>query len=160
LKGRHLLKVTAYEESTKGRPHLLELAGACLERIPDAESADLLELLPEDGRVEGSIRVVRGFYGLQAFATLGEGNYLLLGPDATALAAEYDAEGGRTKSHLVALYPSEEEAAAALGHLKENLDSYLEAVELSETGIRFKDHAGRPGEVSLDGGRITVTIGP
>jgi hypothetical protein len=160
LKGRHLLKITAYEESSRGRPHLLELAGFCIEKIPDVESTDLLKALPSKGLVEGSVRVVRGFYGLQAFATLGEGNCLKLGPETTALAGEYDAGEGKTTSLLVADYPSAEAAAAALKHLRANLDSYLEVVGESESGIRFKDHAGRPGEVSLDGSRITVRIGP
>ena len=74
---------------------LVAFAREVASRLPGADDLTVLELLPVEGRVEGSERIVRGPFTLQEVMTLGEGDVLQLGGSTTAVAADYGLPDGR-----------------------------------------------------------------
>jgi hypothetical protein len=147
--------VTIYnrEGSKEAGKSLLDFARHVADRLPAGGATDVFALLPEEGRIAHSERVVRGPSTLDDIYTLGSGDVLQLKGKVTALAADY-------KDHtlIAAEYPDSESAKAAFDHACENLDSYLEVVDRSDTRLVFKDYASRFGTIVLDGNRIEVFV--
>ena len=83
---------------------------------------------------------------------------LQLGGRATAVAADYEPEGGARTTLLVVRYPSPEAAAAALAHAGDNLDSYHTVVSRTESRLVFSDAAGRFGELTVSGPLLTARL--
>lgn len=141
-------------------PALVEVAAALSERLPPSLPLDLFSALPAAGRVAGSERIVRGPVGLGAFITLGEGDVLQLGGTVTAVVATYgaDAPGG---SHLLllAVYPDEPAARAALSFLSANLDPTIGVLSRAKGGFEFRDWVGKRGTVRVEGSRLELRFG-
>jgi hypothetical protein len=157
LKGRYFLHVNSFGPGADLLPEMVRLAGRALDAIPDERAGRDLDRLPAEGQVAGSARLIRGPYGLQSIVTLGEGDILLLGQKKMAVAADYrSAEGPWT----LILVPYFEEAAAkaALAHLRDNLDPYLEVVRERTGGFVFKDFKNRFGQVRLTGSVLEIRL--
>lgn len=125
---------------------LIGIAQAIVATLSDDEPVVILGLLPSTGRVPGSERIIRGPLGLQSLLTLGEGDVLLLDDRATAVAAEYDADGVRT-GLLIVEYGSHEGALSALAHLISHLDPYLTIVSRQSGRLVLEQHDGRFSEL-------------
>jgi hypothetical protein len=126
-------------------------------RLPAEQPLKLAGVLPKDGLIESSVRLIRGPYALQSVFTLGDGDVLQLGRKITAVSGDYrDADGKR--SIVLADYPSAAAAEKAFDHLRKNLDEHLTVQENGERRLVFKDYDDKFGSVSVDGKRISVTL--
>jgi hypothetical protein len=158
VRERFLLVLTGDPERPPDRTALLAFAGAVADRLPPPVEVAAVAWLPATGRREGSLRLARGPVAFQAVVELGEGDVLSLGGRTTAAAAHYDDDGGLT-TRVVVEYPDEATAAAALDHLRGALGPGLEVVGGDERRLQLRDRSGRPGEATLDGCRLAVTLG-
>lgn len=157
-KGRYFVIVQSQGGLKALVPDLVAFGRVLAGHIPAGKPIEALKLLPRKGLVPGSERLVRGPYGLQALYTLGDGDILSLGGKVTAVAAEYTGGQKETTTLILVPYPNEAAAEKAFRHLVDNLDSYLEVVAKDARRLVFKDYAGRYGEVSRQGRRLTVRV--
>lgn len=144
LKGRYFLHVNSFGPGADLLPEMVRLARSALEAVQDERPGRHLELLPVEGLMPGSERLIRGPYALQSIVTLGEGDILLLGGRLIGAAGDYRAEGG-SWTLIIIPYPVEAAAVSALAHLRANLDSYLMVTEERPDGFVFKDFKNRYG---------------
>ena len=165
--GRHeLLAVRggfyAVVENLSGRAErsadLVAFARALAPRLPPPEPVGALDLLPRDGRVPGSERLVRGPLALQSFIQLGEDDILQLGGRVTAAAAGYQGPSGRF-TLVVVPYADAATAGRAFEHVVANLDREIRPIERTASRLVFRDYSGAYGEVLLDGARIVLKLG-
>ncbi len=113
--------------------------------------------LPENGLVAGSVRLVRGPFGLQPVYTLGEGDVLGLDGRLWAVVGDYDLDG-RKWTLIRVDYGSPAAAEAALESLKGNLDSYLTVLDEGPDRLVFQDFAGQYGEAVTDGKLLDIRV--
>jgi hypothetical protein len=158
-KGRYYLVATSPEASPGMALVLLAAAKAVTERLPTASPPAVLALLPEEGLIPGSERILRGPLGLQSIVTLGEGDVLLLGRKSTAMAGDYRERDREPRTLIVAEYASDQEATAALRNLTARLDSTLSTLFADDRSLAFKDSKGRYGGATVDGARLTIQLG-
>jgi hypothetical protein len=137
---------------------LVAFARVLASRLPAAEPVGALDLLPKEGRVPGSERLIRGPLALQSFIQLGEDDILQLRDRVTAVAALYQGSPGRV-TRVVAPYGDAETARRVFEHLLAHLDP--EIVPLARTPVRlvFRDYSSKYGEAVLDGDRIELRLG-
>ena len=126
--------------------------------IPVDGSVPALSLLPREGLVAGSERLLRGAVGLQATYTLGEGDLLQLGGATTAAAADYRDAARGPHTRIVAEYGTAAAALAVLRHVKTNLDTYLKAVSATDTRLVFTDYEKKYGVVAVTGRCLEVVV--
>jgi len=138
---------------------MVAFAAAVAARIPAAPSSPLATLLPREGLLPGSMRFIRGPFGLQSLVTLGEGDVLLLANTATAVAGRYGDGAGGTFTRVVAEWPAVEGAAKAFANLTAHLDPYLTVVEKGADRLVFRDHLGAWGVAVLSGARLELRVG-
>ncbi len=159
LKGRYYIVVTS-PEAPPGMGKPLTGAGRTIaEKIPPSDPPPCLSLLPQDGLVPGSLRIVRGPVGLGAIVTLGDGDPLLLERRATAALGDYKAKDGGVTTLLVAEYPSPELAREALKHLGQKLDRTLTPLTVNEGTVVYKDSSGTYGQATTEGAKLTLRFG-
>jgi hypothetical protein len=158
VKGRWFLHVNSFGPGADLLPEMVRLAGRALEAVPDERPGPHLDRLPAEGRIPGSVRLIRGPFALQSIVTLGEGDILLLGGRLTAVASDYPSEAGLLWTLIVAPYPDEAASAAALAHLRAYLDSYLEVVREDGSGFVFKDFKGRFGDARRRDARLEIRL--
>lgn len=156
VKGRYYFVATSPEASAGLPKALVAAARAASEGIAPAPPPPVLSLLPQEGLVPGSLRILRGPIGLQALVTLGEGDILLLNRRVTAVAGDYGDKGGSSRSLIVADYPDTAAAGVALQNLKGHLDPYLTAVSSGAARLVWKDHNGLFGTASVAGKRLAL----
>jgi hypothetical protein len=165
--GRHELlavqgRFYAVIENLSGRAEraadLLAFARALAPRLPAPEPVAALGLLPKEGRVSGSERLIRGPLALQAFIQLGEGDILQLAGGVTAAAAGYQGPVGRF-TLVVAPYDDAEAARRVFGHLQANLDPEIRPLAITSSRLVFRDYSGTYGEAVLAGSRIELRLG-
>jgi hypothetical protein len=138
-----------------GGEELVALAREVVARLPAGDGGAAFSRLPTEGRVAGSERIVRGPFTLQEVVTLGEGDVLQLGGKVTAVAADFTGPGG-TSTRLVAAYPDQAAASAALANLRQHLDPYLEVVAQEADRFVYRDNAGRFGVVERRAERLEL----
>jgi hypothetical protein len=159
VKGRYYVLVTNDAGTPELAKFLLDCGRFVAAAIPAAEPPAALSLLPKEGLVASSVRLVRGRFGLQAVAgTLGDGDLLLLGGRLTAVAGEYPQDGGGRRTLLLADYPSPESAAAAFAHVHADLDPLLKVLAAGDARLVFRDASGKFGAVTRTGSRLTVDL--
>ena len=139
-------------------PVLARFAEAVASRLPERVTSDDLTVLPEKGRVTGTVRLVRGPFGLQSVYTLGEGDVLRLQGKVTAFAAAHLDSEGRKYTRIVTPYPTKRSAAEAFRYLAGHLDPHLEVLQSKKNRLVFKDYAGKYGEVTRSGARIDIRV--
>jgi hypothetical protein len=147
VKGRYFIRINNFEGAAGGRPVMIRLINNLLANIPEEAVADLFRLLPEEGRIPGTERLVRGPVGLQPYYTFGEGDILGLGGKIFAVLADYKVAEGSTFTRLLIDYRTPAAASAAYAHLLANLDSYLKITEKGDAGFGFVDYQNRRGRV-------------
>jgi len=158
-KGRYYILVTSVQGKAELQPALLEFGRFVAADIPPAVKPAALGLLPREGLVESSVRLIRGPYALQSVAgSLGEGDLLELGGRIVAVAGDYGEPGGTVSTRLIAEYPSGEIASAAFRHVRERLDPLLKVLGAGEDRLVFRDRAGRFGVVTRAGSRLEVRL--
>jgi hypothetical protein len=136
---------------------MLDLARYIAARLPADQPPKITELLPKDGLIESSVRLIRGQYALQSIFTLGDGDVLQLGRKTTAVCGAYRGANGKY-TLILADYPTAAAAAEAFDHLRKNLDNHLTVQENAEHRLVFKDHDDRFASVSVTGKRLSITL--
>lgn len=136
---------------------VLQFADYIASRMPPSFEVELPGGLPEEGRIPGSLRLIRGEYALNAIFTLGDGDILSLERKRTALAGDYQV-AGNAYTLINVDYGEPEIGARAWKHLVKNLDRYLTLVSAGPTRLVFKDHSGEYGLAKQDGTRIEVRV--
>ena len=139
------------------RTVMLDFARYIAARLPAEQPLKIGRLLPKDGLIESSVRLVRGPYGLQSIFTLGEGDVMQLGRKITAVSGRYRDANGKY-SLILADYPTAAAARKAFDHLRTNLDRHLTVQENAERRLVFKDYDDKFGSVSVAGKRITIMV--
>lgn len=138
-------------------PVQVNFASYIAARLPAPSPVAELQLLPHDGLVPGSARLVRGAYGLQAVYTLGEGDILLLERKRIAVSGDYKSASG-SYTLIVADYPDAAQAKRAFDHLQKNLDRYLKIVDQKPDRFVFEDFSKMYGVVRVAGRRLEVRV--
>ena len=156
-KGCYYIKGTCQEAGPMVRHVLLASSAIAASKVAPGSQPECLSMLPADGLVEGSVRIIRGPIGLQAFVTLGEGNILGLGPKATAVAGDYE-KGGERHTEVVAAYGAPETAKQAFVHLKEKLDPIYKVSESTGDRLVFAYPSGKWGEARLEGNKLSLHL--
>ena len=156
LKGRYFVQVDNLGEVPASKAEAAALANAFLAGVAEEPALTPLDLLPAEGRMPGSERLVRGPYGLQPYFTFGEGDILSLGGRIFGALAEYRMSDGATFTRLIVPYPDGEAAAAALAYLKANLDAYLKVSGDRPDGFDFVDFQARKGAVVRSGAVLDI----
>lgn len=158
-KGRYFVIATCPQGRGSRRPALLGFGGFVADRVEGDKPLAILKLLPQDGLIESSLRLIRGPYALQSLITLGEGDVLGLGGKITAIAADYQQRGGTPSTRLVVEYPSHARAAGNFARLRAHLDPQLRIVKEWGSRFEFVDQAGKYGVASFARTRLTIVFG-
>jgi hypothetical protein len=156
LKGRHFIQVDNLGDVPASKAEVAALANAFLAGVAEESAPTPLELLPAEGKVAGSERLVRGPYGLQPYFTFGEGDILSLGGRIFGSLAEYRMPDGAAFTRLIVPYPDPDTAAAALAHLRANLDPYLKVTGDRSDGFDFVDFQAKTGAVARSGAVLDI----
>jgi hypothetical protein len=158
VKGRFYVVVESLSGSAERAADLVAFARALAPGLPAPEPVGALDLLPEQGRVPGSERLIRGPLALESFIQLGEGDVLQLGGRVTAAAASYQAPEGRF-TLVVVPYADGAAARRAFAHVQAHLDPEIRPLSQAASHLVFRDYSGTYGEVLLDGTRIQLRLG-
>jgi len=156
LKGRYFIQVDNLGEVPAATAEAVALANAFLAGVANEPANTPLDALPSEGKLAGSERLVRGPYGLQPYFTFGEGDTLSLGGRTYGALAAYRMPGGASFTRLVVPYPDPEASAAALAHLKANLDPYMKVAADRPDGFDFVDFQGKKGTVVRSGAVLDI----
>ena len=158
VKSRYYVSVKNDSGHDSRRTDLVRFGRAVAYRIPDGEPIPAVGLLPAEGRIAGSLRILRGPVGLQSICTLGPGDVLRLGGTVTALSARYSPSDGAAHTRILVPYPTTAAALEAFRHLATHLDPYLEVLVRDTRRVVFKDYTGRYGRILLDARRIDIRL--
>jgi hypothetical protein len=156
VKGRYFVQVDNVGDVRASKAEAVALANAFLSGVAEESAATPLSLLPPEGKVLGSERLIRGPYGLQPYFTFGEGDILSLGGRIFGALAEYRQPDGAAFFRLIIPYPSQNAAAAALAHLKANLDPYLKVAGDRPDGFDFIDFQSLKGSAVRIGAALDI----
>jgi hypothetical protein len=158
VQGRFYVVVENLSGRAERAADLVAFARALAPRLPEAEPVPVLDLLPTNGRVPGSERLIRGPLALESFIQLGEGDILQLGGRVTAAAAGYQGPAGRF-TLVVVPYADSATARRAFAHVQTHLDREIRPLSRTASRLVFRDYSGTYGEVLLDGARIELRLG-
>ncbi len=158
VQGRYYVVLENLSGRAERAVDLVSFARVLAGRLPAAGPVEVLDLLPQAGRVPGSERLIRGPLALQAFIFLGEDDILRLGGRVTAVAAAYESPAGRFTRILVP-YADAETARAAFAYLLAHLDPEIQPLEKTPGHLVFHDYSGTFGEAVLDGSRLELRLG-
>ncbi len=159
VKGRYFVQVDNLGDEPAPRAEAAALANAFLAGVADETVRMPLELLPGEGLVAGTERLIRGPYGLQPYFTFGEGDILSLGGRVFGALGLYRTPAGAEHTRLVVPYPDEAAATAALAHLKANLDPYLKVTADRPDGFDFVDYQAKKGSVTRSAAVLDIRFG-
>jgi hypothetical protein len=127
-KGRHFVSVYGEGEGKEQERAILEIGRGLASSIAGTgEPPRLIRSLPDEGRVEGSVRFVRSHVLLNQRCFISNENILRLGTDTEAVFARYDLGKERTFVIVVG-YPTEAGARSALA-------SFTKAYKLGADGM-------------------------
>jgi len=158
VQGRFYVVVENLSGRAERAVDLVAFARALAPRLPAPEPVGALDLLPMNGRLPGSERLIRGPLALEAFIQLGEGDILQLGGRGTAAAASYQGSPGRF-TLVVVPYADGATARRAFAHILTHLDREIRPLSRTASRLVFRDYSGTYGEAVLDGTRIGLRLG-
>jgi hypothetical protein len=156
LKGRYFVQVDNLGEVPATKAETVALANAFLAGVAQESAPTPLDLLPAEGKVAGSERLIRGPYGIQPYFTFGEGDILSFGGRIFGALALYRMTDGSAFTRLIVPYPDAGTAATVLAHLKANLDPYLRVTADRPDGFDFVDFQAKKGSVVRSGAVLDI----
>jgi hypothetical protein len=156
VKSRYFVQVDNLGDVRASKAEAAALANAFLAGVAEESAPTPLGLLPAEGKVAGSERLIRGPYGLQPYFTFGEGDILSLGGRIFGALAEYRMADGPAFLRLIVPYPDAAAAAAALAYLKADLDPYLKVTLDRPDGFDFVDFQAKKGAVVRSGAVLDI----
>ncbi len=158
-RGRYFVLATCPQGGAERKRTLLEFGRFVADRVEGDKPLAIWDLLPRQGLIESSRRLIRGPFALQSLITLGEGDVLQLGGKLTAVAADYEQRGGSPSTRLVVEYPDRLAAREAFERLRSGLDPELKVTASWTSRFDFIDHAGKYGIASVSKTRLTIVFG-
>jgi len=156
LKGRYFVQVDNLGDVPASKAEAAALANAFLAGVAAEDGPTPLDALPAEGKVPGSERLLRGPYGLQPYFTFGEGDILQLRGKIFGALANYRRPDGAAFYRLIVPYPDAAASAAALAHLKANLDAYIKVTADRPGGFDFIDFQSKKGSVARSGAVLDI----
>ena len=159
FKGRYFVQVDNLGEVPAATTEAVALANAFLAGVAKEPGPTPLDSLPAEGKVAGSERLIRGPYGIQPYFTFGEGDILSQGGRIFGALAAYRMPGGASFTLLIVTYPDPATSAAALAHLKANLDPYIKVAADRPDGFDFVDFQAKKGTVVRSGAVLDIRFG-
>ena len=159
LRDRYFIVLNNLSGKEALTPVQVKFASYVASKLPAASASPLrdLQLLPREGLVPGSARLVRGAYGLQAVYTLGDGDILFLERKLSAATGDYKTATS-AYTLIVASYADVAQAKRAFDHLQKNLDRYLKVVDQKPGRFVFEDYSRKFGVVTLSGRRLEARV--
>jgi hypothetical protein len=158
LKGRHFIQVDNLGDVPASKAEVAALANAFLAGVAEESALTPLDALPDEGKVPGSERLIRGPYGLQPYFTFGEGDILQLGGKIFGVLANYRESADAVLLRFIIPYAEETQAGSVYEDLLANLDPYLKVLETREGAFVFEDHRGRFGIVERKGSSLDIRV--
>jgi hypothetical protein len=158
LKGRYFIQVDNLGDVPASKAEAAALANAFLAGVAEEFAPTPLDLLPAEGKVPGSERLVRGPYGLQPYFTFGEGDILQLGGKIFGVVANYRERPDAVSLRVIVPYAGEAQTASVYDNLLANLDPYLKVLETREGIFVFEDHRGKFGIVERKGSNLDIRV--
>jgi len=156
VKGRYFVQVDNLGDVPASKAEAAALANAFLAGVAAEDGPTPLDALPAEGKVPGSERLIRGPYGLQPYFTFGEGDILQLRGKIFGALANYRRPDGAAFYRLIVPYPDAAASAAALAHLKANLDAYIKVTADRPGGFDFIDFQSKKGSVARSGAVLDI----
>ena len=156
VKGRYFVQVDNLGDVPASKAEAAALANAFLAGVAAETAQTPLDSLPAEGKVPGSERLIRGPYGLQPYFTFGEGDILSLGGRVFGALANYKMPDRASFDRLIVPYPDAAASAAALAHLKANLDTYIKVTADRPEGFDFVDFQSKKGSVTRSGAVLDI----
>jgi len=158
LKGRYFIQVDNLGDVPASKAEIAALANAFLAGVAEEAALTPLDLLPAEGKVPGSERLIRGPYGLQPYFTFGEGDILSLGGRTFGVVANYRERPDAVFLRFIIPYAEETQAGSVYANLLANLDPYLNVLETRERAFVFEDHLGKFGIVERKGSNLDIRV--
>jgi len=152
------LLVNNYDGDSTLVPVMTGLARQQLQSIPAGARLSPFALLPQEGLVPGSERLIRGPYGLQPVFTFGEGDILRLSGKIFAVLGNYQCADTAVCTRIEVPYPDPATARHVFEDLAANLDPYLTILEQKAGSFSFRDFTGKFGSVAVKDARMTITV--
>lgn len=156
LKGRYFVQVDNLGDEPAARADAVALTNAFLAGVVEEAPVSPLDALPIEGKIAGSMRLIRGPYGLQPYFTFGEGDILSQGGKVFGALADYRMPDGTSFTRLIVPYPSPDSASAALANLRSNLDGYIKVTADRPDGFDFLDFQDKAGTAGKKGGVLEI----
>jgi hypothetical protein len=158
VKGRYFIQVDNLGDIPASKAEAAALANAFLAGVEEESAPTPLYLLPAEGKVPGSERLIRGSYGLQPYFTFGEGDILQLGGKIFGVVANYRDRPDAVSLRFIIPYSEETQAGSVYANLLANLDPYLKVLENRERAFVFEDHSGKFGIVERKGSNLDIRV--
>ena len=158
VKGRYFIQIDNLGEVPASRAEAAALANAFLAGVAEEAALTPLDLLPAEGKVPSSERLIRGPYGLQPYFTFGEGDSLQLGGKTFGGVANYRERPDAVFLRFIIPYAEETQAGSVYANLLANLDPYLKVLETRERAFVFEDHLGKFGIVERKGSTLDIRV--
>jgi hypothetical protein len=158
-KGRYYVVATVYPGGKSSASLLAEFATYAAKRIEPAPPPAVLALLPKEGLLPGSVRIIRGAISLQAAGDFGDGDSLMLAGRVTAVAGDYAQGASPPRTEIIAEYPSAEAARAGFGKFALTVGVRSKILAKSEGGFTYQEPGGTFGRAALDGSKLSVERG-
>ncbi|MCG6963228.1 MAG: hypothetical protein LJE95_08190 [Acidobacteria bacterium] len=156
LRGRYFILINNFEGGESLVAPMKQVAINLAKQIPSSPHPIPVPM-PQQGLVTGSVRLVRGPFGLQPVYTLGDGDVLGLHSKRWAVVADYRADE-RTWTLIRVDYGTPSAATAAMAFLSAHLDPYLKVVNRRPKHLVFRDYAGQFGEAQTNGSLLSIRV--
>lgn len=156
--GNYFIQINNFTGNKKNLPAMVQFSLFLLSPIKTNNHIEVLKYLPEKNLFPGSIRIIRGKYGLEPIYTFGQGDILKLNRKIFAVVGDYKVGADQVFTQLFIPYPNHKFASDVFNNLVENLDPYLKIIQQEKNKFIFKDYQNKYGIVKINGNIIKIKI--
>ena len=158
LKGSFFIQINNFSGNKKNIPAMVQFSQFLLSQIKETSQFKMPDYLHKTNLITGSIRIIRGKYGLEPIYTFGHGDILKLNRKIFAIAGDYKSGTNHVFTQLYIPYPDDKYANDVLDNLTINLDPYLEIIQKGKTRFVFKDYKNKFGVVEINKNVMHIKI--
>lgn len=159
VKGDYYILISCSAGTEPLKEKMIQFGESIASKLPDKTWSGF-KLLPENGKVAGSERILRGPLALQTIYPIGEKPMLWQGMEKNhrfnAYAADYKTAEGEIFSYIICEYPDAGKASIGMEGIKTGHDPYLEMTVNEEDKLILKDWNGLYSIVLKEGSRIKI----
>ncbi|HVP07259.1 MAG TPA: DUF6599 family protein, partial [Candidatus Acidoferrum sp.] len=157
VRGPYFVQINNSTGDKSASSAMTALAKALTLTLPNDTSIPLLDRLPKNDLIAGSVRIFRGPLTLGPIYNFGTGDPLQLASKTFGIAGGY-ADGQGACIRMVIPYPDSESAKAAFSDLLGQLDIRLTVISKTDHSFMFKDDGGKFGQVARKESIISATV--